>query len=179
MKRLRDERPAALEWVQKGFWKRIYELRSPKFVDSPAEVFAILRFPSLFRERAEVEFAEGRWTLERSGILKWKVAVREMGSDSVQATFQVQRRGEGTVRFHDTRRFFWKRSGFWSPRWFLRTEAGEDLASVKLVLGFLRDRVRIDMMGSAVSRPELPILLALGSYIVILDARRSAAGAVH
>jgi hypothetical protein len=146
-------KPAKLEWkwVQPKITRREYELRAG------GERLAALRRIRIFGSLAELDTADGRWTLKRQGFLRPRVSVRRAGSEDEYATLVLSWLGDGALHMSDGRAFAWKR-GFWSRQYTLTTEQGEELIVLKPTLAFVKVGAKVTIHPFAADISGLSLL---------------------
>jgi len=159
-----------LRWIQPRALRAEYELRAGE------ERIATLRFHDMLGSRATGESAEGCWTFERAGFFRTRVAVRRCDAAADLATFRSNRwRGGGTLTLPDGRELR-ATTNFWYSRLQVRDEAGQTLL-VYDTKGILRLRATVTIGPAAAALPDLPWLLMLGWYLVVIMHRNLAAAA--
>lgn len=138
-----------------------------------------MKLPKMLSSAAVYHCQEGSWTIERIGFLSSKTVVRAGASNAEIATYTARAwKGGGTVGLSEGRKLE-LRTNFWKSRSEWCTEDGESLLLMK-GRGFLKYCVDIKMNRSALKWPELPWLVALAFYQMIMMRRDSAAhSAVH
>ena len=166
-----------LYWIQpKGIDNRWFELRAG------GHVVATLGFGSLCDSLARAESADGSWTFRRVGILNPRVTVRKAGEEATLAIYTPRWTGrEGTLEFPGRRVFNWMQSSFWATKHEITDAAGNPLVSFESGTAKPRlsdifktqARVEIDQRGRAL--PELPLLVLLGWYLIVLQKQDAAA----
>jgi len=156
-----------LVWSRPGLFTR--ELR----LESGSELLALLRWEKLFSFEAVGESADGRWIFGRrhAASLLGTVVVREADSQAEVATFPRQWRGTGTLRFASGTESTWGRSGFWRPTHVWSTPMQPRLVAFQRSYGLRRHYLmEVDSVARGVA--ELPVLVLLGGYLMVLLARR-------
>ena len=162
-----------LHWVQPKTMERRFELCGDD------HLFGSLRFESAFGTLATAELAGVRWTFKRVGFLNPRVTIREAGSNENLAVYWPTFWGDGWLEYVNGSLFHWKSINFWGTAWgfadpqeqllFLLKSGSEhpklaDLLKTQAVVG-------IEPAGQHV--PELPLLLSLGWYLMILHLEDS------
>lgn len=144
-------------------------------LSSGGDLLATLALEPLCRTRATAETAEGTWTLEESGILSATLHVREEGSTGDLAVFHPGFLGRGRLRFGNGVSFRWRHHPL-QHSWTLEGEGGETL------LTFRREpeppgqpwprqtRAGLDISPAGRANPRVPLLAALGWYLVLRHA---------
>jgi hypothetical protein len=158
-----------LVWVQPARSKQAFELCAS------ADVVAALRFER--SSLADAETAGQQWTFKREGFWHPQVTVREPGSDANLAVFKPGWTGGGTLELPEGRLVRFGAANFWHSQWDWSDPAGKVLIHFKSHPGLLRMEGQVDIETEAASLPELPLLVVLGWYLLILVARDSAAAA--
>ena len=158
-----------LAWVQPARLKQAFELRSSD------DVVATLRF-----ERSSLaigESGEQRWTFKREGFWHPQITVRVPGSEDNVAVFKPSWVG-GTLELSGGRTLRFGAANFWHSQWDWSDVASQSpLVHFKGRQGILKTEGQVDIEASAVTYPELPLLVVLGWYLLILFARDSDAAA--
>jgi hypothetical protein len=160
-----------LKWVQPTAFKPQYELRAS------GELAAVLRVSGLFRDQAVAESADGCWTFERVGFWRNKVRVRACGTQSDAALFKLSRWGDGSgvLQLRDGRKLT-ATTNFWRTEYQFRNEAGEPL--IRLTGGgVLRQSAKVDVHAKAAGLPELPWLMMLGMFLMVIARAEATSGA--
>jgi hypothetical protein len=166
-----------LYWIQpRGLDNRRFELRAR------GDAVATLGFETLCGSLARAESADGSWTFKRVGILNPRVTVRKAGEEATLAIYTPRWTGsEGTLDFPGGRVFNWTQTNFWATKYQITDAAGIPLVSFESGAEKPRlsdvfktqARVEIDLRGRAL--PELPLLVLLGWYLIILQRQDTAA----
>jgi hypothetical protein len=163
-----------LKWGQPSLLKREYELRT-----GDGELVATLHFRSSFGSFATADSPYGCWTFKRVGFWQTKATVRSCGSDDDIAIFTNNTwSGGGTLEFSDGRTFR-ATTNFWQTKFEFETEAGEKLIEFQ-TSGLLHLSATVQIYPSFVTATELPLLVMLGFYLIVMlhsDAAAVGAGA--
>lgn len=162
MRRIAELIGHELKWVQPTAFKPHYELRAG---DEPV---AVLHISGLFRDQAAAESADGCWTFERVGFWRNKVRVRAGGAQSDVAVFKISRWGDGggVLQLPDGRKLP-ATTNFWRTEYQFRSEAGESLLRLS-GSGVLRQNAKVDVQARAAGLPELPWLVMLGLFLMVI-----------
>jgi hypothetical protein len=165
----RSQRP--LKWVQPKMMKMSYEL-----LDGD-EVLATVEFRSAFGSLATATSADGVWTFKRTGFFRPLVTVRKEGSEKDVATFRdsTWKQG-GTLELSDGRRYL-ASTNFWSTKYDISSESGEPLISFERIGGLFHMSTEVRIHAEAAHKPELPWMVMLGWYLIVLMHRDHAAAA--
>ena len=161
MKRIIELVDQNLQWVQPRVLKMQYELRAND------ERVAILRFRSSLGSFATGESADGCWTFKRVGFCQTRVTVRVCGGESDIASFMNNTwSGGGTLELSD-RRVLPATTNFWQTKLEFQDESGNSLIQFKLG-GLLHQSATVEIQPRGVGKPELPLLMMLGWYLIVM-----------
>ena len=194
MRLIQEAADQDLIWRQPSAFKEHYELRASD------EVLATLHWESAWRTLSTARTAAGAWTFKRSGFWQQRIGVRPIGSEREVAVFVPDWSGNGILTVEGERTFRWSGKGIlgqeklWqddesSPPLIgfkrvnsLKTEAH---VSLSLVAARLPETVELDDLyvpvpPEAMSPPsqplvELPLLVTIGFYLMVLKSRDDAA----
>lgn len=157
-----------LEWIQESMWKRNWKLRSGE-----AEV-GELSMVSATGSLATATVAGAAWTFKRTGFFSPQVTVRRLDSEEAIAVYTPH---WGTVRGQlrigaETLEFGSK--SFWGGTWMVADGGGQELLSCALT-GLLHHGVQITPSAAGYGRADLPMLVALCWYLLVLYIEDSVA----
>ncbi|HSB09859.1 MAG TPA: hypothetical protein VLM38_10275 [Blastocatellia bacterium] len=159
-----------LKWVQPSAFNMHYELRTNN------ELAGTLSFRSAFGSFATGESADGCWTFKRVGFFQTRVTIRLCGSDHDLATFRNNTwSGGGTLEFPDGRKLL-ADTNFWQTSLQFSTESGEPLVRFNTG-GMIHLSATIDIWPVAAALAELPLIVMLGWYLVVMMHSDMAASA--
>ena len=136
------------------------------------EVAATLRFERASLARGET--ADQQWTFKREGFWHPQVTIRVPDSDVNVAVFRPAWTGGGTLELPGQNLRFGA-ANFWHSQWDWLDATDKPLVHFKSRAGLLKMDGQVDIETDAASLPELPLLVVLGWYLLILFARDSAA----
>lgn len=157
-----------LRWREARFWGKRFEL-----LDGGV-VVATLTFSGWFRYRGEAESSEGRWIFTRHGFFGHRVEVRARDSETILGVFKARVLiGGGTLELPDGRKLV-ARTNFWHSRYEVRTETGLELVRYTDVWRIFRMSAKVEILPGARDLPELPWLVPLVWYLVIMRHRDAA-----
>ena len=154
----------AMTWVEAG--KRTYELHAG------ADVVAKLTWPSGFGSPGQGETSDGKVTIERTGLLKPRVVLREDigGGGEAEApasqrapliSLEVDFGGRGVARTRSEKTLSWVPENMWRTQWGFK-EATKTLATFESDSAMkFGHTVRV----AAGDAPDLGALVLLGSAI--------------
>ena len=156
-----------IEWVQPRALKMHYELRASD------ELVATLRFRSSFGSFATGESADGCWTFKRVGFWQTRVTVRLCGGHTDIASFKNNTwSGGGTLELCD-RRVFRATTNLWQTKLEFQNESNKTLIQFKSS-GLLHQSAKVEIQPSGVRTPELPFIMMLGWYLIVMMSGDSA-----
>lgn len=159
-----------LVWVQPARSQRAFELHASD------DVVAVLRFEGA--SLASAETAWQKWTFNREGFWHRQVTIRTPDSDDAPV-FRAARTGGGALELSQGRLLRFGSTNFWHSRWdWSDSESQAPLVHFSSHGGFMKTEGRVDIESAAATYPELPLLVVLGWYLLILLARNAAAAAV-
>jgi hypothetical protein len=155
---------APLVWTQPKAMSRTFELRSGD------ALIGQLRFEKPCGSLASAEVAAEKWTFKREGFLAPRVTVRAPNSVPDLAIFRPHWGSGGTLDFRDCLRLRWRCTNFWGSQYAF--VGGDDRALVRFGHheGFFKTSARLEIDPSSAAIAELPLLVALGWYLMILAA---------
>ena len=166
-----------LYWIQpKGLDNRWFELRAGR------DVVATLGFETLCGSLAGAQSADGSWTFKRLGFFNPRVTVRRAGEEVNLAIYTPRWTGrEGTLEFPDGRVFGWVQANFWATKYQITDTAGYSLVSFESgaeksrLSDVFKTQARVETGPRGRALPELPLLVLLGWYLIILQKQDAAA----
>jgi hypothetical protein len=193
MRLIQEAADRELIWRQPKALKEDYQLQAGD------EVVATLRWEKGWGSLATARTAEGEWTYKRSGFWQQRVGARPVGSEREVATFIPEWTGNGALTVEGGRTFRWAGKGFWGMEkvWqeredapplvgfkhngSLKTEARVILSPTAAVLpeiaqldDLYRPVTPAEMAPPSTSLAELPLLVTLGFYLMVLEAMDTA-----
>jgi hypothetical protein len=157
-----------LIWTQPKAMRREYQLNNGE------ELVGRLRFEKSFGSLASAEVASQDWTFKREGFLHPRVTVRTPNSDANLAVFYPSWSGGGLVEFTDGRQIHWRCNSFWRSEWAFVQGEDRRLLLFKQHEGFLKISARLEFDPASAAAPDLPLLAALGWYLMLLTAQDAA-----
>jgi hypothetical protein len=163
----RARRP--LKWTQPKMMKMSYQL-----LDGEEEL-ATMEFRSMFGSLATGRSADGVWTFKRTGFFNPVVTVRVEGSEKDIATFKNNTwQDGGTLALMDGRTYR-ASTNFWMTTYMIANESDEALVLFKRVGGLLHMSTEVEIQPVAAHKPELPWMVMLGWYLIVLMHQDQAA----
>jgi len=172
MRAIREAAPSNLFWQQPRAFKAEYELRAGD------ELLATLRKSSAFGTPMDAEIGASRFTLKTEGFLRSRITIREAGATGEPAVFgRTGFLGAGELALPDGRSYRWKMASFWGGRWAFLDDSDRPLVSFTSRNRFLRAGCEVEIGPGALARPELPVLVLLGWYLLLRMREDSAVAA--
>ena len=167
MKKINEFAMGELLWIQPARLKSEFELRAGE------EILGSLRFQR--SSLAAGETADQSWTFKREGFWHPRITVRVPGSDDNVATFQPGWAGGGTLELQPGRQLRFVAANFWHSQWDWVDAQSQPLVHFKSHQGLLKVEGEVTVEAGAMKSPELPLLVVLGWYLLVLFARDAAA----
>jgi hypothetical protein len=170
-RRQRGKSRPALEWRAARSVKRQDELRSDE------QILATMRWESMWSTLATGTARAGQWSFERPRLLSRDIEVRIPGTtdDAPWAVFSPGWTSEGTLCLADGRQFHWQCTDFWQTEWVFVSAAGEPLVRFTDTSGFLSQSTAVGIVRAKLSESDRALLVLLGHYLMVLQARDRAA----
>lgn len=167
-------------WSQPKALGRTFELRDHD------RLFGTLSFLKPLGSLAEASLAAGDWTFKRVGFFRPRVTIRRRGHQEDLAVYQPKGWGsEGELQYAAGRSYIWKSANFWAPRFNFVDGAGKTLVAFKpgeedsKWWDVFKFQALVEIDPSAARLEDLPLLVSLGWYLMILNYEDSgSAGAV-
>ena len=155
-----------LVWIQPARLTQSFELQASD------EVVATLEFQRA--SLASGETADQRWTFKREGFWHPQVTVRVPDSDANVAVFKPAWTGGGTLEIPQGRQLRFGAANFWHSQWDWLDAQNQPLVHFKSHQGLLKVEGEVTIEASAVKSPDLPLLVVVGWYLLVLFARDAA-----
>jgi hypothetical protein len=166
----------SLVWTQPKTLRGEYELRSGD------DLIGQLRFRKLSGTLASAEVASQSWTFKREGFLNPRVTVRSPDCDVNLAIYRPHWNGGGILEIPGGHRIHWRCTSFWGSEWsFLQEDShsnSQALIHFKHHDGIMKVSARLEIVSADSSMLHLPMLAALGWYLMLLNAQDAAMAAV-
>jgi hypothetical protein len=158
---------AQLSWFHPVEEKREYVLRS-----TGGDV-AVLRWEKESGTLARGESSSGQWTFKRVGFFQPQITARAHNSTEDFAKFEPGSAGGGVVHLSNGHIFRWS-SNVWRGEWSWVNAAGE--RGIRFRRDFAMDRREgtVEITPKALPDREVPLLVLLGWYLIILFAEDAA-----
>ncbi len=170
MKALRDVASTDLRWSKPDLFRRLYELRSE------TDLVVVLRWEKALCSSALAESVDGRWILRRNGVFTRRVTLVREGSTSELASMTSRWGGGGIVHGPASRRYEWLKPSFWRSPWIFADESGRPV--VRFEPECFGQGARVQVSPELRNHSDLPFLVTLGWYLLVLMADDGAVAAV-
>lgn len=171
MRRITELTGLELKWEQPNSFKMEYSLFAGD------ETAATLNFRSSFGSFATAESADGCWTFKRVGFFQTRVNIRVCNSETDIASFRNNTwKHGGTLELPDGREYR-ASTNFWMTEFDFTTPAEEVLFSYRRIGGFIHRSAYVEIAPGALIVPELPWMVMLAWYLVIMMQQDAAAAA--
>lgn len=168
MEKIADFVGLPLLWCSAGFLHRRYELRSDDLA------VASLEFRSAWGTFATARSGDGCWTFKRVGFLQTRVTIRACDSEEEIASFKNSTwTSGGTLAFPDGRQYL-ANTNFWQTQYEFTTLTGEPLIHFRN-RGLFGSSAEVTILPEARNLPELPWMVCLGWYLIIMMQSDAAA----
>jgi hypothetical protein len=170
VKTIKEAALGELLWVQPARLTQEFELRDGD------EVVGTLRWarPSL----ATGETANQSWTLKREGFWHPRITVRVPPSEDNIATFAPGWAGGGMLDLGSGVQLRFGAASFWHSQWDWIDAQNQPLVHFKSHQGLLKVEGQINIEAGAIERPDLPVLVVLGWYLLVLFGKDASAAYV-
>jgi hypothetical protein len=158
-----------LFWAQPKTLERQFELRTEGCL------FGTLRFEKALGTLATASSAAGRWTFKRAGFMNPRVTIREAGRDADLAVYWPKLWGGGVLECANGSRFQWKSMNFWATTWGFADTREELVFTMKpgaeksKLSDLLKSQAIVEIGTPSYALAELPLLLMLGWYLMIMQ----------
>lgn len=167
MMKISEVAGSELKWVPK---LKGFELKRGE------DVVGTLKFRSMFGTFATGETGDGAWTFKRIGFFRTAITIRNAATDTEVAVFRNSTwSGGGTLELPDGGKYK-ADTNFFETKLAITDEREAPLVYFRNT-GLLRSAAAVEIAPSALSVPELPLLVILGFYLMIMISRDSAANA--
>lgn len=167
MKTIKEVALGELVWVQPARLKQEFDLKADD------EVVGTLHWNRA--SLATAETAGQSWTFKREGFWHPRITVRLPGSDDNIATFQPGWAGGGTLDLAWGPQVRFAAANFWHSQWDWIHAQGQPLVHFKSHHGLLKVEGQVEIEPGGIELPDLPLLVVLGWYLLVLFARDAAA----
>lgn len=165
MRRISEFAGEELVWVEPALLKEPYMLLAGD------EVVGSLHWES--PTLAKGETADQRWTFQQKGFWRQHVTIRVPGSDDNVALFHSSWWGGGGILDLNDGHLRFHAGNWWSSQWdweWLDSDK-KPLVHFKGHHGLIKTKGQIKLEAHETSSPDLPLLVVLGWYLLIMIVR--------
>jgi hypothetical protein len=155
-----------LLWIQPSARKRAFELRADD------DVVATLSFQR--RTLADAESGGQHWTFKREGFWHPRITVRVAGSDDDVAVFSPRWAGGGALVLKEGQTLQLVAANFWQSEW-VWNQGKTRLMRFTGQQGLIKAKGAVAIQPEATKLKELPLLVLLGWYLILLFSDDAAA----
>jgi len=171
MKKLADLLERELKWTQPSAFRMHYELHAGD------ELAATVRFRSAFGSLATSESGDGCWTFKRVGFFQTRVTIRVCGEETDIAVFRNNTwTGGGALELLYGRKVL-VTTNLWQSNLEFKTESEETLLRFQSA-GLIHLSAQVEIQREAIGLAELPWMVMLGWYLIVMMNMDTAASAV-
>lgn len=169
MKPMREMGDREWVWDQPRRFAEYFELRAS------GELLATLSHEAGFSPLRpfHMETAEGRWDIKRSHLFRFDFAVRRPGDAEPLAQYKPNWIGRGKLLVPNGLEYSWKLVSILKFEWGWMDAGGSPLILFRPMFALARARAHVEVTGTALRMPELPLLSVLG-WLLMLSSRRHA-----
>jgi hypothetical protein len=155
-----------LEWIQSHGLN--FELRAGD------EIVGSLRWER--SAQATAETADQRWTFNREGFWRMRITVRVPGSETTFAVFYPTWLGGGTLEGQPGRPLRMVSRSWWRAQSDWVDEVGQPLVHIANRGKWFEVKYRVVIEKQAIALPEMPLLVMLGLYVIVLRSMDADSG---
>jgi hypothetical protein len=155
---------STLQCLQPSMLKQEYELRAGD------ELVGTIRFPNVFKRKADVMSADGQWTIEEKGIFTQRLSVTRPGGENPVTVLPFGAFRDNKIHLTGSKVVRLKRN-FWKQEYTLTTDMNLPVLQVK-ERGGLKSSFDLILDGRAETVQEFPWLIFLVLNIALFNGRR-------
>jgi len=158
-----DGQTGELLWVKPTWYRLRFELRAGETL--------VATLASDHRSHALAQWGESQYQFSRQGWLRPRIVVRAAQSNDAAEPLATFLPRSGTLAFPDGRTLAWKK-----PKRLTGERIWVDAAATELVRFHpaKHSTVMVTTRLEAARRPELPLLILLGQYLIVLAGQDEA-----
>jgi hypothetical protein len=168
MRRIVECAQFEMKWEKPSVFKACYELRLGDMV------IAELSFRSMWGSLVRAESGDGCWSFKRVGFFKPRITVRLWDSEQDIALFYPNTWSAGGTLVLPDGRNYKVSTNFWHSKVEFSNEVEGTLIRYS-VGGFFRHSALVEVAPAALRLTELPWMVILGWYLIILMHQDSSA----
>jgi hypothetical protein len=125
---------------------------------------------------ATAETAAQQWNFNREGFWRTRITVRAPGAETNFAVFYPRWLGGGTLEGQPGRPLRMVSRSWWRAQWDWVDEVGQPLVHIKNQGKWFEVKYRVVIEQQAVALPEMPLLVMLGLYVIVLRSMDAGSG---
>jgi hypothetical protein len=159
-----------LSWHQPKLLQRAYELQDG------AQRIGTLTFVKSGGSLAEASVGADHWTFKRVGFFRTRLTVRKRGEDVDLAVYHPGGFGsEGNLEFASGQSYKWVHANFWASTWQFVDRSGDVIIAFKPGSdernwsSMFKYQAFVEINPAACQLDEMPLLVSLGWYLMILQ----------
>jgi hypothetical protein len=133
-----------------------------------------MAFRSSFGTFATAKIGDQCWTFKRVGFFQQRVEIRSCNSEAALGEFQNNTWANGGTLAMKGGPKFKATSNFWNSKWQVDDEKGRQLLRFEYG-GVFKKKAHVKISAEARALDELPLLVALSWYLVVMLSEDSAA----
>ncbi len=142
------------------------------------EIIATLKLKGSYSTTAVAETATGSWTFARKGFFTPRIVVKQQGNENEYALIKPVYRREKTVYINGQPTYFWKYDKAHQKFMAFTDANGQYLLWCKLHAGVFKFEGKLEINPEAIFVRELPLLVVLAWYLVVLKNNDDEVGAI-
>jgi hypothetical protein len=120
--------------------------------------------------------ADRRWAFNREGFWRSRITVRVPGSVTTFAVFYPRWLGGGSLEGQPGRPLRMVSRSWWRAQWDWVDEVGQPLVHIKNQGRWFEVKYRVVIERQAIALPEMPLLVMLGLYVIVLRSLDASSG---
>ena len=175
--------PAAVEILESArgsswVWNQPHAFEQDYALTAGERVLATLLWPRALGSLAEGRIGDESWTFKRVGFWRPAVTIRTPASGELDVGRFVMGWRRGDLLLQGELRYRWDQVSFWKAEW-----AFFDASGMNRLLEFVSERrlfrmsVGVHVHPAAEGSADLPVLVLLGWYLLVMASRDDAAAA--
>lgn len=161
----------ALRWTQPNPFARVYHLQDGE------QILSSLQWQKPWGSLALASSPAGEWTFRRDGLWRARIEIHAAGSGADVGIFRQGFGGSGTLEMADGRLFHFAASNAWHREWDWLDADHERLMRFRARQGLRTAESQLTIEPAGRDHPDLPLLSALGWYLLLLHAAGGVAAA--
>jgi hypothetical protein len=151
------------KWVQPNIFKRKYELWSQQ------DHLATLRWEKTdINARAVAAYVGGEWWIKSTRLVRPRVTIRSTSTDAIKAVFEAKLTGKGVLRISGGDQLYWNADDIKRNVWAFKNQQSITLMRLLAKKKFLSIDGQVEVEKDTKTRPDMPLLAAIGWYLLIM-----------